>query len=399
MYRLAASAVNHPDQLNQLWGVFNHRSLTALWRNGVTVDAVVPRPHAPPVGPFSEFRSIPSEDESFPYPVSHPRFWYYLPKSLWYHRSGDSMAAALKRWVETLEYSPDVFHGCHLYPDGYALSELSERDRIPLTTYAHGTILNEYTSFNRGTQQRIETAIRSSSVVFCSGDAIERSVRAIVPTATTRVVPIGADPANFPTEHQASLRQELDVPAEMTVVLFCGQYSRQKGVADLIEVLRTLRGESLYFVFIGHGGALRDDVQELLDTSDTLHGRTLWKVPPAVVRQWFAVADLFILPSHAEGRPTVIYEAMASQTPVLTTTVGGIPEQVEDGVTGWLLEPGDISGFRSKLTTLPVETLPEMGRAAETRLRRNGWTWDGHARRLRDTHMEMIGQELKTQNI
>ena len=390
MYRLAASAVNHPDQLNQLWGVFNHRSLTALSRNEIGVTAAVPRPHAPPVGPFSEFRSIPAEDRSFPYPVSHPRFWYFLPKSLWYHRSGDSMGDALERWAGTFDRVPDIYHGCHLYPDAYALGTLSETHETPLTAYAHGTILNEYSTFNRGTRERIRTALQNSAVIFCSGADIEQKVQAIEPEVTTEVVPIGADPTNFPTDRQPELRQELHVPVEKTVVLFCGQFSREKGVADLLDVMNRVEDDSLYFVFIGHGGELRTDVHRALEDDGPPYGNALWKLHPVAVRRWFAVADLFVLPSYSEGRPTVVYEAMASKTPILATTVGGIPEQVVDGRTGWLLEPGDVSELQSRLDHISHQELQKMGRDAENRLREKGWTWEVHARRLIDRHRQIL---------
>ena len=390
MYTLVASAVNHPDQVNQLWGVFNHRSLSALTRNGVSVDALVPRPRAPPVGPFSHFRSIPPRDGSFLYPVEHPRFWYYVPKSLLYHRSGDSMSNALERRVSGSDASADVYHGCHLYPDGYALAALSERDDTPLTAYAHGTIINGFESFNDGTQRRIRQALRQASLVFCSGAAIEQKVQTLEPGVTTEVVPIGADPVNFPTDRQSALRRELHVPAGATVVLYCGHFSTEKGIEDLVELLDRVADDSLYFVCIGHGGDLRAELQGVLGGSGGPSGKVLWKLHPVAVRRWFAIADLLVLPSYSEGRPTVVYEAMASQTPVLATSVGGVPEQVDHGRTGWLFEPGDVSGFHAKLREVTPEELREMGDAARARLVENGWTWDAHARRLIDSHQRLL---------
>ena len=390
MYSLVASAINHPDQLNQLWGVFNHRSLTSLSRNGVSVYALVPRPRAPPVGPYSQFRSIPEQDGSFAYPVRHPRFWYYVPKSLWYHRSGDSMAGALGRWLSDSSVRPDIYHGCHLYPDGYALSTLAETSETPLTAYAHGTVLNSYADFNEKTQSRIRQTLGQARTVFCSGEDIEQKVQTLDSEVTTEVVPIGADPENFPTDRLSALRSELNVPSEATVVLFCGHFSPEKGVEDLVEIFERLSTDSLYFVCIGHGGSLRADLQQALGGRDPPHGTVLWKLHPVAVRRWFAVADLFVLPSYSEGRPTVIYEAMASRTPVLATTVGGIPEQVEPDRTGWTVEPGNVSAFVARIQDTTREQLREMGVAAEKRLLEQGWTWEAHATRLMDAHRRLL---------
>jgi glycosyltransferase involved in cell wall biosynthesis len=392
-YDLLASAVNHPDRIRPLWGLFNHRSLHALTQVGVDVTATVPRPRAPPVGPYSEYRQIPGADQSFTYPVFHPRFLYYLPKSLLYHRTGDSMASALSSWHEDRVGDFDVFHGCHLYPDGYALQTATASGRT-VTAYTHGTIINEFDSFNRPTQRRISETLASLDRVFCSGEAIRQRALEIEPSADAETVPIGANPANFPTESREQLREELKIPADATVVLFCGHLTEKKGVRDLLNVLPDLDTESLYLVFIGHGGDLRTGVQRALCRPDSPPGKLQWQLHPVAVRRWFAAADLLVLPSYSEGRPTVIYEAMASQTPVLATEVGGVPEQVDAGTTGWLIDPGDTETLRARLNTLPAEKLPRMGIAAEQRLREEGWTWDAHARSIRRAHRNLLATGL-----
>jgi len=396
MYSLLASAINHPDRIHDLWGLFNHRSLDALSRQGVDVTAVVPRPRSPPIGPYSTYREIPERDDSFRYPVSHPRFFYLVPKSLFYHRSGDSMASSLRSWYGDGDVSADVLHGCHVYPDGYALGKLSERHSLPLTTYAHGTIINDYGTFNAPTRKRIRWVLGESETVFCSGADVQSTIGEIEPESDTRVVPLGATPSNFPVERREQLREELKIPSDAIVVLFCGHFDENKGVRDLIEVLPRLTDERLYVVCIGHGGDLRDDLRNTLASEGTPSGRVLWKLPPVVVRRWFACADLLVLPSYSEGRPTVIYEAMAGRTPVLASDVGGIPEQVEPGETGWLIRPGDVDALRSKLQQLDRGQLHRMGVAAERRLRDEGWTWASHAESIVDVHRSLLDHDERT---
>jgi glycosyltransferase involved in cell wall biosynthesis len=63
-------------------------------------------------------------------------------------------------------------------------------------------------------------------------------------------------------------------------------------------------------------------------------------------------ADVLIVPSSTEAFGMVVVEAMASGLPVVGSTVGGIPEIVADGETGFLVEPGDVAGFARKISRL-----------------------------------------------
>ena len=83
-------------------------------------------------------------------------------------------------------------------------------------------------------------------------------------------------------------------------------------------------------------------------------------------------ADAFVLPTRWEGLPYSILEAMASGLPVIASSVGGIPELVEHGVTGWLVEPGDVTGLADAIQTLDqvAEGARAVGIAGYERARR-----------------------------
>jgi glycosyltransferase involved in cell wall biosynthesis len=72
----------------------------------------------------------------------------------------------------------------------------------------------------------------------------------------------------------------------------------------------------------------------------------------AEVAEELAQTDVFVLPSFAEGVPVVLMEAMAAQVPVLTTRIAGVPELVEDHVSGRLVPPGDVDAFAEALDGL-----------------------------------------------
>lgn len=83
-----------------------------------------------------------------------------------------------------------------------------------------------------------------------------------------------------------------------------------------------------------------------------------------------SVADIFVLPSYYEGLPISLLEAMSWGIPIISTTVGGIPELVRDGTSGILIEPGDVHALAHALSTLAADGAlrDRMGRAGRSQV-------------------------------
>ncbi|WP_434531852.1 glycosyltransferase family 4 protein [Haloarcula sp. NS06] len=174
--------------------------------------------------------------------------------------------------------------------------------------------------------------------------------------------------------------------------MFCGGYTERKGINEICEALDEIHSDDVAFVFVGHYGDFRTDLISELKASRHENYRVLWEVPPLGLRRWFAVADIFMLPSHAEGRPNTIYESMASETAVVASDVSGIPEQVVDGETGLLIPKKDSNGLATALNSLinnPSER-ERMGTNGKKRLVSKGWTWEAHGKQLADLHESII---------
>lgn len=392
-YRTLAVTATHPDVIDPYHGIFNARSIRSLCSRGPTVDVVSPRPFAPPIGPYAEYRRVPRVAQTRRYEVHHPRFLYLLPKRVFYGLSGRSYARRIPSYVDRTFPVPDVVHAYHVYPDGYGMLEYCTRRDLPLFVAVQGTLINEFSRFSRTVQSRIRRTLRASERVLCVSRALADRVGEICPGAAVTVVPIGADPERFPTESTDRIRRELDLPDDRTVVLFCGRFTTKKGIDDLIEILPHLEGEDVHVFFVGHDGKRRPALErEIVSCGLTDQTTVLHDLAPLALRRLYAIADVFVLPSHAEGRPTVIYEAMAARTAVIGTSVGGIPEQVADGETGRIVptrEPDRLSEVLLSLCDQP-ERQQRMGEAGYHRLLEQGWTWGAHAKRLESLHREAI---------
>jgi len=147
-------------------------------------------------------------------------------------------------------------------------------------------------------------------------------------------------------------------------VLFAGRVSREKGIAPLFEAARLC--PDIPFVVAGNWQAM-PEVRELAPRNVTLLGA----VPSEKLGTLYENARLFVLPSvWYEGFPTVLLEAMSHGLAVVCSSIGGLPEIVENGVTGLLFEPGNAKELAARIQTLwqNPELCKKLGEAGRQKL-------------------------------
>ncbi len=127
-----------------------------------------------------------------------------------------------------------------------------------------------------------------------------------------------------------------------TEILCVARLAPVKGHAILFQAIAelSLRGHAVNVTLAGDG-PLREELHRLAEVLGIQgHVRFLGNVGQDVIHTHYASADIFVLPSFAEGVPVVLMEAMAARCPVIATRIAGIPELIEHGVTGLLVNPG-----------------------------------------------------------
>jgi len=158
---------------------------------------------------------------------------------------------------------------------------------------------------------------------------------------------------------KASLRRELGVGQDESVVLTVGRLSHEKAHADLVAALSHLREAVPVRLIIVGEGPERKRIEETArglgaDRRVTLTG---FLSDP---RPYYAIADVFAMSSLTEGSPMALLEAMAARVPVVATAVGGIPEIVQDGESALLVPPRDPAALATALARALSE--PEQSR-------------------------------------
>jgi glycosyltransferase involved in cell wall biosynthesis len=165
-------------------------------------------------------------------------------------------------------------------------------------------------------------------------------------------------------------------------VLFVGNLTKAKGIYDLLESLTKFKGEKNFFVdIIGDGPEKKNLLRTINNNNLYKYVSFSGRLSPQKVQKRMLSTHCFVLPSHSEGSPNVVKEAMACARPVIATNVGGTPELIEHGVNGLLFEPGDNQTLREHITYLSEnrKVAQEMGLQARQFIIDQDLTWENTA--------------------
>jgi glycosyltransferase involved in cell wall biosynthesis len=206
---------------------------------------------------------------------------------------------------------------------------------------------------------------RASRVLTVSRPGM-MGLRLHMPEARIETVDNAVDLASF---------EPADVDAEVPRLLFVGTLARRKGLLDLLEALRLLRTSGIdrwRMEIVGAGNEAGDEEAEVVRRAFAAAGLDAALLGPlggTAVRERLRSASIYVLPSHSEGQPIGILEAMASGLPVVATRVGAIPEMVRHGVEGFLVDPAQSGDLADALASLigSSELRRRMGLAARKR--------------------------------
>jgi glycosyltransferase involved in cell wall biosynthesis len=170
-------------------------------------------------------------------------------------------------------------------------------------------------------------------VTVCEAFARELAEVARVPPETIRVQHNSIRPAPPPALSDIdALRERLGLSRTQQVILCIGRLSKEKAHADLISAFKllcqTYSDLDCRLLIVGDG----PEHESLVAAAQAsgLGDHIIFTGQVADVRPYYAIANLFALPSHSEGSPNVLLEAMAARVPVVATAVGGVPEVVAD---------------------------------------------------------------------
>jgi glycosyltransferase involved in cell wall biosynthesis len=170
--------------------------------------------------------------------------------------------------------------------------------------------------------------------------------------------------SNMDRAHErAAIRSEFGLPSDANVLVTVAVLRAPKGIQFMIRALpAVLASHPNTYYFIVGDGPHRDALIEEVNRAG-VNDRVIFAGMRKDVARLLVASDVFVLPTLTEALPTVLAEAMAAILPIIASSVGGIPEMIEDGRNGCLVEPGNLEqlSFACNHVLADAETRAAMG--------------------------------------
>lgn len=231
---------------------------------------------------------------------------------------------------------------------------------------------------------------QSLQVVGVSRWFVERMRRREMSRFNLRHIPNGIDPVMFSRVSDA--KQRLGLPADSEIILFLStpgarwQINEMKGMLPLSEAFI----DRIAGMFPRAILAIAGDV--LVPNHPQVRG--LGFVPREQLPLWYSAASVYVHPSSGDNLPYTVLEAMGCECPVVASTIGGIPEMVEDGVSGILIRDRSPAAIADALASVlrDANRAREMGRAGRRKLLES-YTLERFIRAYEELYLGMTGRE------
>ncbi|MHC4542989.1 MAG: glycosyltransferase [Planctomycetota bacterium] len=339
-------------------GIFICRQAQYLAKYGIECDFLVPCPWAPwPLYRLSRWRKYgPANPLAAPEELDARPVRYVRLPGMWftkfeYKSTITALKAAAMRWHRENPFG--LVLGISMFPDAEAAVTIGKKLNLPVATLAIGSDVMVYTKQLPVLWVRLGDILEQVDLPVGVSESI---CNKIAETGKCKRKPLcvylGRDNEKFsPPKNKSKVRQKLGLAEDDIVAIYVGVVADFKGIDELVAVAEGLLGKYHNFrlVCVGEGPAMERLVQlgASIERDDAVVLPGL--VSPQEVPTYLQASDFMVFPSHSEGMPQSILEAMDCGLPVVATRVGGIPEAVVDGETGILIDAENTGQLRTAM--------------------------------------------------
>jgi glycosyltransferase involved in cell wall biosynthesis len=247
------------------------------------------------------------------------------------------------------DVNPDLVLAYWVYPEGRAALAIARKSGVPVIVGARGSDLRRIPDIV--TRQLVKSTIRDANfTITVSEELRKRAIELGCSPNRVQAILNGCDSDVFFVRSRIEARRALNLPEDVQLILFVGWLAPLKGLTELFEAVSRLipQHPRLQLACIGEGRLATSLNEQCSQAPLNKRVHMLGARSAKEISVWLGAADLLCLPSHSEGCPNVILEALACGRPVVASDVGGIPELLNTS-SGILIPPSDVKRLAEAL--------------------------------------------------
>ena len=332
-----------PNKVEPLKAVFVAEKARAL-SGYCETHIIAPSPYFPMVKP-----SPPPRKEVFEgLNLLHPRY-LRLPKFLYSFRWLPYYLQVKKHIKQHLK-DIDIINVEWVYPDAYAAIKIAHRYGKKVVVTVHGNEAIGYYDKESIRKIHAKALQLADHIIAVSKDLQQKMIDSYaIEASRISVIPNGMDVNKFPAVNKEDAREKLGLHEENGIICVCiARLSEEKALDVMLDAF-SLCGETYKLFIVGDGPLKQSLKQQVADRKIANRVFFAGPVKHKDIFLWLNAADFFCLSSKREGCPVVVHEALACGLPVISTSVGGVPDIVEDNRHGCLCPIGSAEAFADAL--------------------------------------------------
>lgn len=377
---------SYPRPDNLLRGQAIHQPAKRLHKGGHSINVIEPVPWVPPLGclinpRWERYESAPGDIWVEGVRVLHPRY-IALPRALLQRSSGLSLFCSMQRCL--LKYpelmNPDIVHVHTVFPDGYGAMRLSRWLGVPFCITVRGTDIDirAASSYNARLMTHV---LQEADAVISPSPQIHKKLQARFEIESV-IIGNGFDLGTLQDQEYA-----FQIPESLQgrkIVTSISRLDEAKGIhlnLRAIKELSVLHPNILYL--IAGEGPYRHRLEELVSELGIQESVVmLGHLNRSEVRACLALSDVFSLPSSQETFGIAYLEAMSMCKPVIGCRGQGIDGVIEHGVSGLLVEPGNLEALVNSIDYLLSNAAESQQIAERGKQISLNYTWESHVEKL-----------------